>query len=105
MTEPTRAEIDRTTGPVVLEFGAEWCPHCQALRPTLDALLQARPAVRHIRVEDGPGKPLGRTFLVKLWPTLVFMRDGQVVRHAVRPERQEVEAGLTAITDGPSPKR
>jgi thioredoxin 1 len=98
MSEPTRDEVDRMSGPVVPEFGAEWCGHLQALRPDLDALLRYYPAVRHLRVEDGPGKPLGRSFRVKLWPTLVFLRDGQVVRQAVRPQRDEVAAGLGEIS-------
>ena len=69
--EPTREEIDRTPGPVVLEFGAEWCEFCRATQPLLASLLQEFPAARHIRVEDGKGKPLGRSFQVKLWPTFV----------------------------------
>ena len=95
--EPTRQEIDALRGPVVLEFGASWCPHCQALRPQLAALLEKYPAVRHIKVEDGRGKPLGRSFRVKLWPTLVFLRDGQVLGQVSRPESDEVREGLNAI--------
>jgi thioredoxin 1 len=96
--EPTRDEIDRTEGPVLLEFGASWCPHCQALAPALAALLREYPAVRHIKVEDGPGRPLGRSFRVKLWPNLVFLRDGQVEQQLARPGVQEVREGLEAIT-------
>jgi len=96
--EPTRDDIDALAGPAVLEFGAEWCGHCQALRPHLEAGLRKRPEVRHIKVEDGPGKPLGRSFRVKLWPTLIFLRDGKPVREAVRPAPDEVEEGLAAIT-------
>ena len=58
------------------EFGASWCPHCQAIQPCLEAMLAGYPEVEHISVEDGRGKPLGRSFGVKLWPTLVFLRDG-----------------------------
>jgi thioredoxin 1 len=96
--EPTREEVDRMPGPVVLEFGAEWCGFCQALRPHLSTLLKQYPQVQHLRIEDGRGKPLGRSFRVKLWPTLVFLRDGQVVSQAVRPEPGEVAEGLKAIT-------
>jgi thioredoxin 1 len=60
-------------------------------------LLGQYPQVRYINVEDGKGKPLGRSFRVKLWPTLVFLRDGQVVARAVRPDVAEVRAGLDAI--------
>jgi thioredoxin 1 len=97
--EPTREEVDRLPGPVVLEFGAEWCGYCQALRPHLAALLARHPEVRHVKVEDGPGRPLGRSFRVKLWPTLVFLRDGRVAAQAVRPGAEEVARCLETITD------
>jgi thioredoxin 1 len=100
MSEPTRDEVDRLTGPVLLEFGASWCPHCQALAPVLGELLAERPEVRHIQVEDGPGRPLGRSFRVKLWPNLVFLQDGEVKTQMARPDREEVLAGLRLITGG-----
>src|SRR5271165_5767546 len=95
--EPTRDAIDQTTGPVLLEFGASWCPHCQALAPKLTGLLRSYPGIRHIKVEDGPGRPLGRSFRVKLWPNLVFLHDGQVMKQLARPDAEEVREGLEAI--------
>jgi thioredoxin 1 len=83
--EPTREQIDQSTGSLLLEFGASWCGHCQALSPTVAALLQRRADVEHLRIADGRGKPLGRSFRVKLWPTLVFLHDGQVLHQLVRP--------------------
>lgn len=81
----TRADIDQWRGPAVVDFGTNWCGHCQAAQPLVDAALAAQPAVRHLKVEDGSGRPLGRSFRVKLWPTLVFLRDGQEVERLVRP--------------------
>lgn len=82
---PTRDEIDAAQGPVLLEFGTGWCGHCQAAAPAIAEALAEYPAVRHIKVEDGPGRPLGRSFRVKLWPTAIFLKDGQEVARVVRP--------------------
>jgi thioredoxin 1 len=95
--EPSRAEIDALAGPVVVEFGAPWCPHCHAVQPMLAELLRDHPEVRHIKIYDGKGQPLGRSFRVKLWPTLVFMRDGNVLATAVRPEEAEIANGLRTL--------
>ena len=81
----TRAEVDREKGMTVLEFGATWCPICQGAQPLILQALKDR-KVNHLRVEDGPGRPLGRSFRIKLWPTLVFLRDGQEVARVVRPD-------------------
>ena len=104
---PTRAEVDALTGPVVLEFGTAWCGYCRSLAPILAQLLKSNPGVRHLKIEDGPGEPLGRSFRVTLWPTLVFLRDGQVLHQAARPDRDVVMAGLVAITSAgaPSPRQ
>ena len=101
--EPTRDEVDRMPGPVLLEFGADWCGFCQALAPHVEALLQHFAQVRHIKVADGRGQPLGRSFRVKLWPNLVFLRDGQLVQQSARPTIDEVRQGLEAITQENSP--
>ena len=95
--EPTRDDVDRMTGQVVLEFGADWCPHCQAIRADMSAALKRHPTVKHIPVEDGKGKPLGRSFRVKLWPTLVFLRDGHFVSQLVRPSADEIARGFAEL--------
>ena len=96
MSEPTREEVDSLTGPTVLEFGATWCGYCQGAQPDIQAVLAKHPEVRHLKIEDGKGKPLGRSFRVKLWPTLVFMNHGQEIGRVVRPNDQaEIEAIFT----------
>lgn len=98
-TEPTRADIDGSTGATILEFGASWCSICQAARPSIDRALRAHPDVKHVWIEDGKGKRLGRSFGVKLWPTLVFLRDGTEVHRVVRPRsEQDLEQGFERLS-------
>jgi len=86
MTEPTRAEIDTLTGPTLLEFGARWCGYCQAAQPLIAEVTRQHPAVRHLKIEDGKGRPLGRSFRVKLWPTLIYFEGGAERGRVVRPD-------------------
>lgn len=97
--EPSREDVNAWQGPAVLEFGAGWCPHCEGAQPAIEAALADHDSVRHVKVGDGKGKPLGRSFQVKLWPTIVFLRDGEEVARVVRPTTEaEVRQGLEAIS-------
>lgn len=88
---PTREAIDQTSGKLLLEFGASWCGHCQAVSATVETLLRTAPDVRHQRIADGPGRRLGRSFRVKLWPTFVILQDGKVLAQLVRPSHEELQ--------------
>ena len=88
-TAPSRDEVDALAGATVLEFGTGWCGWCRAAQPLIAEGFAAHPDVRHIKIEDGPGRPLGRSFRVKLWPTLIFMKDGQEVARVTRPGSAE----------------
>jgi thioredoxin 1 len=83
--ELTRAEVDALQGLTVLEFGTPWCGYCRAAQPLFAAVFARHPELRHLKIEDGPGRPLGRSFRIKLWPTLVFMNKGREVARLVRP--------------------
>jgi thioredoxin 1 len=101
MSEPTYDEVATWSGGVVLEFGAEWCPICQAARSSIDRVRAEHGEVRHEWIEDGKGRPLGRAFGVKLWPTLVALRDGVEVARVVRPgSPAQIEAVFAAAVGG-----
>jgi thioredoxin 1 len=96
--EPARAEVDALEGPTLVEFGTPWCGYCRAAQSLLQAAFATHPRVRHLKIPDGSGRPLGRSFGVKLWPTLIFMRDGSEITRLVRPhDAAEIQRALNAI--------
>ncbi|HEX7251181.1 MAG TPA: thioredoxin family protein [Burkholderiales bacterium] len=101
MGEPSREEIEALSGPALLEFGTSWCGHCRRALPFIAHALASHPKVRHLKVEDGSGRRLGRLYGVKLWPTLVFLSDGKEKTRLVRPpDSQAVLDALEQIDAG-----
>lgn len=94
---PSRAEVNAWRGLTLLEFGTEWCGHCRTTQALLSQALAEQPQWHHLKIEDGPGRALGRSYQVKRWPTLIVLRDGQEIGRLVRPTAvQEVINALTA---------
>jgi thioredoxin 1 len=98
-TEPSQTEVDRLAGPTLIEFGSPTCGHCRRAQSLLAEALAAHPGIRHIKIFDGPGRPLGRSFRVKLWPALIFMRDGEEVARLVRPDTADAIGDVLARID------
>ena len=97
--QPDRADLDATRGPAVVMFGTDWCGYCRAAERFLAPALAEHPEVPVHAVEDGKGRPLGRSYRVKLWPTVVFLRDGEEVDRVVRPTgRAPLDEALARIT-------
>ena len=95
---PARKEIDSLSGAAVVEFGTDWCGYCQGAQPVIGEAFGQHPGTRHLKIEDGPGRPLGRSFKVKLWPTLIFMRDGVEIARVVRPtDAAQIEEAFSAV--------
>lgn len=97
---PERSEVDALPGATVLEFGTNWCGVCRAAQPAITEALAGQP-VRHIKIEDGSGRKLGRSFGVKLWPTLIFLSGGVEAARVVRPRHaQDVRDALSQLPTG-----
>lgn len=95
--EPSPGDVEARQGVLLLEFGAPWCPHCERAQSAIEALASGHPLLGHLKIEDGRGKPLGRSFKVKLWPTLIVLRDGQELARVVRPVSGEDLAPLRTV--------
>ena len=89
-TQMNKAEIEQLNGLTVIEFGANWCSYCQAAQAIIAKALLNYPNVKHIKIEDGKGQRLGRLYAVKLWPTLVFLKNGIELARLVRPNDEQV---------------
>ena len=96
---PDRKEIDALKEATVLEFGSPTCGYCMAAQPAIASAFEGHPDVRHIKIADASGRRLGRSFGVKLWPTLVFLKKGIEVARLVRPR----DAGPRSTPDDPRP--
>lgn len=95
--EPSRSEVDALPGLTLLEFGSPWCGHCRRAQPLIADALASHAGVRHIKIADASRRRLGRSFGVKLWPTLVFLKDGREISRLVRPTA--ADAIRTALSD------
>ena len=96
---PAREDVDALPGATVVEFGTNWCGHCTAAQPLISDAFASHRNVRHLKVEDGPGRRLGRSYRIKLWPTLVFLRDGEEIARVVRPTGQQSIDDALALVD------
>lgn len=102
INEPSLAEIEQLDGPTMIEFGASWCGYCQAAHSDIELSLAKFPLIRHIKVEDGKGRRLGRTYSVTLWPTLIFLSNGKEISRLVRPVGVEVITKALAEVNPPA---
>ena len=98
--EPARADVDVLEGPTVVEFGSPWCGWCRAAQPLIAEAFDGHPGVRHLKIADASGRRLGRSFGIKLWPTLVFMKDGKEATRLVRPDDAKAIREALETIDG-----
>ncbi|HSQ64067.1 MAG TPA: thioredoxin domain-containing protein [Polyangiaceae bacterium] len=64
--------------PVLVDFGAQWCPPCKALKPVIEAVARERAGrLKVVEIDMDASPESVRRCAVRAAPTLVVFRDGE----------------------------
>lgn len=91
-------EILQEEGYVLLDFYAPWCMPCRALEPVLDACTDAlEDVLTAYSINTDTDASLAAQYDAEVLPTVVLLRNGQVIRRWERPEHDAITADLNAV--------
>ena len=93
ITQDNFEQVKTSDKTVLLDFYADWCGPCRMVSPLVDQIAEENPQylVGKINVDAEPG--LAQVFGVSSIPTLVVMKNGEVVKQSVgaKPKAQILE--------------
>ena len=73
------AEVINSDKPVLLDFWAEWCGPCRVIAPAIEAIAESRSDIKVGKVNVDVEQQLAVTFAIDSIPTLVLVKDGEIV--------------------------
>ena len=83
-------EVIRSEKPVLVDFWASWCGPCRMVGPIIDEIAVEHPEYKVVKINIDEEPELASQYRVVSIPTLLVMKDGQVVQQSVgaRPKNQ-----------------
>ncbi len=78
-SENYEAEVLKSDKTVLIDFWASWCGPCRMLSPTVDAIAEERTDIKVCKINVDEENALAAQFGIMSIPTLVVMKDGQIV--------------------------
>ena len=85
------------TKPALIDFGAEWCVYCKKIAPIIEELSNENPGITFGYIDVDLQPMLAARFRVHSLPTVLFLKDGQVVKQFLGAQSKETY--LNAINE------
>ena len=81
--ENYQKEVLESDKPVLIDFFATWCGPCKMVSPVVDQIAAERPDIKVCKLDVDKNLDLARSFQVMSVPTLVAMKNGEIINKTV----------------------